>query len=383
MKQTSARRATERTFRSLGFLEVLFLVQTCQVGIGLFNLPRIVVEEAGHDGWMCVIFTGIVTQISVLVIVLLTKRFPDLDLYGIFNRLFGTWIGRLLGALFCLYCLMIAALVGRGYIEVLQLWLFPTTSTNVFYLLLLIPCFYAATAGARVLGRFGILTFFATAWMLLLLLAPAKEVTVEYYLPFFDTSAWNFVRGSWKVTTSCVGFELVLVYHTFVKPKVNLLRASSIGIWITVVVYVLVTLISIGFYSPGQIMRIISPTLHMYQVVELPLIERLEHIGISTWSFLVANTVATYIWAAGRFVYSFGKWDEPRSVLIFFPLMFLIGLWGKDVFILMKLVTWIGGAGGAVSLFLPLLLLLFAIVMRKRGSKPAPPEEELPEVSAS
>ncbi|PWK16296.1 GerAB/ArcD/ProY family transporter [Tumebacillus permanentifrigoris] len=372
----------ERKFRSLGFLDVLFLIQTVQVGIGLFDLPRVIVEEAGHPGWISIIIAGTLAQLAVWMIVLVTRRFPEQDLYEIFTRLFGTWVGRVCGGLFALYCLTIATVVCRAYIEVVQLWLFPTTSTNVFYILLLLPCYYAATAGARVLGRFGIATFLATVWMMFLLIVPARMITPEYYLPLFDTTAVGLLRATWKVSISAVGFELLLVYHVFTKKKEKNMLAASLGIWLTTTIYLLVSIIAIGFYSPGQIMKVISPTLHMFQVVELPMIERIEHIGISTWSFLVVSTVATYLWAAGRFLYSFGKWSEPRCVLATLPLVLVMGIWSQDTLLITKIETILGTTGGIVSILLPALLLLASIILRKRGSA-SPPAEDTPEVNAS
>ncbi|MBL0385412.1 GerAB/ArcD/ProY family transporter [Tumebacillus sp. ITR2] len=384
---SSGSKPDEHKLRSLGFTEIIFLVQATQVGIGLFNLPRIVVEEAGHSGWISILMTGALVQLALWFIVLLTRRFPEHDLYGILNLVYGKWIGRFLGAIFALYCVAVASLVGRAYIEVVQQWMFPTTSTNMFYLLLLLPCFYAATAGARILGRFGIFVFFATIWMVFLLIAPAREITVDYYFPIYDSTLWELIRASWKVSASAIGFEVLMVYHTFAKDKKTILKASSYGIWITTFIYLVVTVISIGFYSPAQIAKILSPTLQMYQIVELPMIERIEHIGISTWLFLVVNTCSTYLWAAGRYVYSFGKWDEPKSVLVFLPLTFVIGIWGKDVYFLTKFETLVSTIGGIVAGVLPLLVLLSAILFRKRGSTAPPPsddeEEEPEEVNAS
>ncbi|KEO83368.1 GerAB/ArcD/ProY family transporter [Tumebacillus flagellatus] len=386
LQKPSAVQTDEHKRRSLGFLEMMFLVQTVQVGIGLFNLPRVVVEEAGHPGWIAVLIAGVAAHIAIWICILLTRRFPDLDLYGMLTRVYGKWIGWFFGAVFMLYCVAMSALVGRTYVEVVQLWMFPTTSTNMFYLLLLLPCFYAATAGPRVLARLATLVFFATSWMLLLLIAPARQITWDYYFPiFFNTTLWDLTRAAWKVGASMVGFELLLIFHTFAKDKKKTLKAASFGNGITVFIYLLVTLVSIGFYSAGQIIKVLSPTLHMFQIVELPLIERIEHIGISTWSFLIVNTVCTYLWAGGRFLYTFGKWSEPVCVLMLFPPVFLIGIMGRDVFFLTKFELYLGTIGGLMSTVMPLFLLLSAMILRKRGGTSAPPAppEDSQEVSVS
>ena len=158
-------RANEYQLHSLDFSQTLLIVQSTQVAIGLFSLPRLVVEAAEHSGWMAVLINGVLVLIALVIMVVLMRRFGNLSLYQIMREVLGRWIGAAFGLIFAFYCISAASVVSRAYIEVVQSWLFPTTSTGMFYLLLMIPALYCATGGARVLGRFAVLTFFATAWM--------------------------------------------------------------------------------------------------------------------------------------------------------------------------------------------------------------------------
>lgn len=356
------------SLRSLDMLQTFFFMQTIQVGVGLFNLPRVVTEEAGHSGWQGIVITGVIVQLALWVIVVLLRRFQTLDLYGIFNRLLGKWAGNAIGLCFAFYCVAVAGIVARSYVEVVQSWLFPTTSTTVFFLLFLLPCLYCATGGPRLLGRFALMTFFATGWMMLLLVIPALDIQLDYYRPLFDAPPADLLRAAFKVSAAVVGFELLLVIYPFIQKKEKVMVASSLGIWFTTLVYLTVTLVAVGFYSEGFLLRLVSPTLHMFKIVQLPMIERMEQIGIATWSFLIVNTSGSYLWAAGRFLHQRVKWKERTCILAFVPFVFAIGVFPPDAFVLARFEEALGYIGLFAGIVLPMLLLLIALLFKKKGA---------------
>lgn len=356
--------------QSIGPWELFFLIETAQVAVGLFSLPRVIAEAAGHSGWMALLLVGVVSHLAVWVMVLLLQRFGDQDLYGILRILLGTWVGHLLGGLFALYCLLVAILVSRTYIEVVQTWLFPTTSTAMFYLLLLVPTFYCATGGVRVLGRFGIITFMGTIWMTLFLIFPMQNLTLDHYFPVFDIQLSGLISASVKTFASIVGFELILILYPFLQKRKRALQSTVGAIWFVIFIYLLVTLTCIGFYSQGQLQALISPTLQLFQVVHLPIIERIEHICIATWSFLVVSTASYYIWAAGRFLSYWPAFDKPSRIYwVMLPVVLFFGFWPKDIYMLTKFEVILSTVSGITSLALPPLLLLLAMLLGKKAQK--------------
>ncbi|ARU60556.1 hypothetical protein CBW65_05295 [Tumebacillus avium] len=369
--------------RSLDFSQTVLFVQTVQVGIGLFNLPRLVSEKAGHSSWISILIAGAIIQVAMIVIVKLLQRFQNLDVYAIMNRLYGKWLGNLLGAIFALYCVFVAAVVTRSYVEIVQQWLFPTTSTIMFYILLILPTVYCALGGARVLGQFAVVTFFGTIWMMALLIVPAQEIQGDYYRPLLDFKVMELLSATWQVSVSAVGFELLMVIYPFLQYKKKTMLASSIGVWMTTVIYLIVVLISIGFYSQEQIKTMLSPTLHLFKIVMLPIIERIEHIGIVTWSFLVVNTAASYLWAAGRYLIRFNKWKPNTCILLIAPVLFGIGIYPTDMLTLTQMQDLAGLIGVIMSIALPPLLLITALIFRKKAEQTPPEDQTKEEVQAS
>ncbi|MGB8955127.1 MAG: GerAB/ArcD/ProY family transporter [Tumebacillaceae bacterium] len=364
------RPGNEYQLRSLDFSQTVLFVHTTQVAVGLFSLPRIVVESAGHSGWIAVLLNGAFSQIGLLIMLLLLRRFRNLSLYEIMRQVLGRWIGSALGLAFAVYCICVAGMVSRSYVEVVQTWLFPTTNTKMFYVLLIMPALYCATGGARTLGRFAIITFFGTIWMILFLLRPLSMMQTDYLFPLWDSNIPSLAKATWNVFTANIGFETIMLIYPFIQQKNKALLAASIGNWITTAVYFFTVVIAIGFFGESFIQNIMSPTLAMFQVVQIPLLQRIEHIGISTWSFLAVSTVAVYMWGAGRFLFEISKWKESVCISLFIPLLYTVSILPQDVYLLSKLEQLINWTGAAMAFGLPTLLLLVAIIRRKRAEDP-------------
>ncbi|MGZ4112893.1 MAG: GerAB/ArcD/ProY family transporter, partial [Tumebacillaceae bacterium] len=189
-----------------------------------------------------------------------------------------------------------------------------------------------------------------------------------YFLPLSDVSISSLMSGTYKASLAALGFELLLIIYPFVQKKKKVLLASSIGIWLTVLLYLIVTVIAIGFMSTGQLKHMLTPTLYMFHFVELPILERVEQLVIAGWSFLVVNVAAAYVWSAGRYVVSISKWKETSCTLLFVPLLAAVGALPKDTYAVSLYSTNISNIGGILAVGIAPLLLLCAVVLKKRGA---------------
>ncbi len=117
---------------------VLFIFNSMQVGVGILGFPRSIAEDAGYDAWISVLLSSLSIAAAIGLIFSVLKKGKG-DILSIHKDLFGTWFGGLLSCLLILYFLSLALVVTRTYIEVIQVWMFPTMPTwaMAFGLLLL------------------------------------------------------------------------------------------------------------------------------------------------------------------------------------------------------------------------------------------------------
>lgn len=363
-------RNSKLALRSLDRSELFFFLQTTQVAIGFLSLPRIVVEDAGHDGWMGIPIAGVVVQLSAWVMIRLLRRFGGHDLYEILRKLFGKWGGNIVGALFALYCLYASIYVLASYSNMIITWLFPTTSGNwMIYLLVIMPSVYCATGGSRILGRFAVITFFATFWMSLFYVPMIPQIeTIDMYRPVLDASPGELLKAGWDSMLSMLGYELILIVYPAVQKKEKVMRTLTYMNLFTTLLYLIPSVIAIGFMGEGMIKHELLPIVSMNKIFESPILERMENLLNVFWAFLIVNTGANYLWAAGRYLNDMKKWQEPRGIYLILPLVIAFGFVPSETELVMKMGKWLGYVGAVMVLVLPLVIWLLAILMRKKGN---------------
>jgi hypothetical protein len=208
----------------------------------------------------------------------------------------------------------------------------------------------------------------------LLMFRPLAEVNIDLYLPLLDITPFKLLNAVLASSHSVGGYEVLLVFYPFIQNKKKALKVMSAGIWFTIVIYLYITLIAFGFYSQGQIQSLIVPTVDMMQIVQLPMIERTEHIGIAAWSLLVVSTAASYIWAGGRYFRNFKRWDKFTPLILLGPLLWL-GYWPREMYNLQKFSLFYGYLGAIVAFLIPSMSLLVAKI-RGIQEPPKPSQEE-------
>ncbi|MDQ0218697.1 GerAB/ArcD/ProY family transporter [Peribacillus cavernae] len=103
---------------------VFFLIYSNIIGIGIMSFQRDIIEDAGYDAWISVILTGLSIHILLWMMYRIHK-IANNDVIYIHQFCFGKWIGGLLNVFIITYFFVLALIVFRVYIEVVQVWMFP------------------------------------------------------------------------------------------------------------------------------------------------------------------------------------------------------------------------------------------------------------------
>lgn len=277
----------------------MFIIHSNQVGVGILGFPRYITQHTGQDAWIVVIITGIIFHVFIWIMYHILGSDGD-DIIDLQKKWFGSWIGAVLNLFLMIYFLLGAVVVLRTFIEVIQGWIFPELQTWIPASMFLLLTYYVLAGGFRtVVGVcfFGVVFPF---WLLFTAASPAKFSTFTNLLPVLDHSIMDFVSGTKQMTLSFLGAEILLFAYPFLRNPKSSKVWAHIGVALTTVIYLIVMVISIAFYSDGQLQQSIWSTLISWKVVELPFVERFEYIGITFWCFVIFPNVCLYIWGATR-----------------------------------------------------------------------------------
>ncbi|PYZ98210.1 spore gernimation protein GerB [Alteribacter lacisalsi] len=278
---------------------VFFLVNAMQIGVGVLGFPTYVASELGADGWIAVILSGIIITVTIFLIFSILKKGGG-DILQIHCRLFGKVIGNALTFLLIVYLLGIVLVILRTFIEVIQVWIFPDLETwapSAVYLLL---AYYAVVTGFRAVTGvcfFGVILSLFTYFSLI---GPIEFFKFRNILPLVTHGPQEFLAGIKTMTLSYLGIGMIFFLYPFIsRPHKAVSWAIGANV-LTIFMYLFVAFAALFYFSPAQLEKTIWPLLTMWQIIQLPFVERFEFLAIPVWGLVVLPNICLGLWTTSR-----------------------------------------------------------------------------------
>lgn len=345
-------------------LLLVFVIHSMQVGVGIQGFQRIIYMEAKHDAWISVLLSGVATAIVGFIMVKTLQYYENSDLYGIQYDVLGKWLGNLLNILFVLYFLAGFHVIVRNYIEVVQAWIFPEVPNWLLSFSLIYLVYYGLNGGLRTVVGVSFFSVVLSLWLILLLAYPFQFTNWDYLFPILEASIPEILRGTKQMTFTVIGFEIVYVIYPFLKEKDRVHKHMQFGLGFTTILYLAVMVVSLAYFSGGQLERTIWGTLSLFKIVRFPFIERFEYVAITFWVLLILPNLMLYMWAATRGISRiFNKKEQKVSwkLLVFVLLTLLYPLTRIQINMMNDYF-----ARGALYIVFVYPFLLFAAVLIKK-----------------
>ncbi|RSD25174.1 GerAB/ArcD/ProY family transporter [Mesobacillus subterraneus] len=279
---------------------LVFVVHSMQLGVGIQGFQRIIFLEAKHDAWISVLISGVATAVVGFVMVKTLFAYESSDIYGIQYDLLGKWLGNALNVIFVLYCLGAFHVIVRNYIEVIQAWIFPEVPNWLLALTLVYLVYYALNGGLRTVVGVSFFSVVLSLWLTLLLAYPFQFAKWDYLFPMFEANIPELLKGAKQMTFTVIGFEIIYTIFPYLREKDRVHRHMQFGLLFTTILYLALMVVSLAYFSGGQLERTIWGTLSLFKIVRFPFIERFEYVAITFWVILILPNLMLYMWSASR-----------------------------------------------------------------------------------
>ncbi|GAB6932646.1 GerAB/ArcD/ProY family transporter [Calditerricola satsumensis] len=351
----------------LSAADVLFLINTTQVGVGIFRMAREHITATGSDAWLVPLLGGLAVALLLGAAYALLARHARGNWLDLGDTLLSAPLNAPFRVAFFAYCTLQAAAVTAAFVDILAILTFPTIHRYILSLLLFLPAWYALSGGIHVLAKLGLFTFLITIWMVALGYYPLREADWLNLLPVLDTPPATLLRQAANSGFEFSGFEMFLFLFPYLDDRRRAFRAALWGHGITTLVYAYVVLITIVYFGKEQIRHVLYPLLDLFRVVALPVMERFEMFMLSLWLFQIVATVGAYLWMAAEILNRWPRIQPHRHVLAFVAALALYAALPESYLAIERLSGWSGKAGLALVV---VTLLLYGIghFVRKRGT---------------
>jgi spore germination protein (amino acid permease) len=326
--------------------QLALFILAAQIGAGMIILPYHLVYETGHDGWLSLLLTGILSTIAIVPIMLLLRRYHDKSIYQINPQLFGHWIGKALNFSLLLYLIFLTIVGIRLFAEFIRLFQLEQIPPLMINLLIIVPTVYLTRYGLKPVARFSafllvILTIFLlSAWLV------KSDIRLSFLEPV-GVVGWGPILKNIPICfISFIGFELTAFVYPAVTDRDQALKWVIIANLVATFFFVALFLVTTGLFGEELLKRMVSPLFSLSRYIKISLVERIDLISFLLWFPLAESSFRSYFFSAYDGFRSFFRIENRSYILLLFTvaLVLLSGIPAdlNQVLQLMKLVNFTG-----------------------------------------
>ncbi|OLR22344.1 hypothetical protein BLD50_28725 [Bacillus cereus] len=130
--------------------------------------------------------------------------------------MFGRFIGTGLNLVFLVYFLMVSVSIVRTYIEIVQVWMFPTVSTLILAIILSILVYYIISSGFRVMTAICIASIFVSIfYAIICVYCVVAYGHWDVFSPILNHSYLDIADAMQKSIYTMAGSEIILMVYPF------------------------------------------------------------------------------------------------------------------------------------------------------------------------
>ncbi|QRG66903.1 GerAB/ArcD/ProY family transporter [Brevibacillus choshinensis] len=319
------------------------------VGVGVLNLPESVGSKAGVDSWIVLFAAGFLAMVAVSIMAYLGNRFPGQSIIHYAPLLIGRFFGTIVLVAFLVYFLVFVGTVVRISADVTKLFLLDLTPLEVIIIGMLSVSTYLVLHGINAIARFNEFIQPLTLFLLMLVLTQTiRDTDLGRILPVLGDGIQPLFRAFPTTFFAFMGFEILLFIQPFMEQPRSAQRASLIAVGTTMLLYVIVTILSIAVLGKTEVTLVEYPTLAIIKNIEVPgaFIERLDSIMMMVWIPFAVTTIVMFHYCASLIASQlFGLQEHRVIALLFIPVVFLIAVLPRNILEVdrwSQLASWLG-----------------------------------------
>lgn len=350
----------------MGMMMYLSIIATA-----ILTVPSITAKYAKQDLWLSPIWASIVGFLTIIIVIHLSKRFPQQTFFQICEQTIGKLTTKLIGLLYFAFLLVATGQITRTYAEFIKVF-FAKTPVSVIIITMLFLSALTVIAGIEVIGRvaqFFFPIFVFSVFIIIFLLIPQLEP--GNLLPVFENGLLPSLKGAIVPQIWFGEFFIMMFLLPSLSDSRKGMRWGMITILMVLVTFIIINL-TVLFILNQNTEFYVYPFLSATQLVNLgDYLENIDPIIIALWILgtFVKTTVFYYVtistaaqwlnlsdykplvWPLGILIVEMSFWAVPNLMvnshldIAVFPLLFPI-----------------------MQTFIPLLLLVMAVIRKKSKS---------------
>ncbi|REE77685.1 spore germination protein (amino acid permease) [Paenibacillus taihuensis] len=279
--------------------QTIALLSLCIATEAYSYAPSKMADLSGQDTWIAIVVAIMFGMLLLSYYAWLAKKFPTQTLIQYTKTLLGPFVGRVIGALYVLYFMLISSLYICRISVGFQMTFLPHTPVFVLIVMTLTFCVYSALQGYNAVARLGVLAAFLLFGVnnIFLTASVISDINAANYLPFLGSSLGDIGTSSIYYLFPHSQFIFLTMLYPFIQ------KQRKIGSYITwrttLVVFVasFLNLATVGLFSARQLAMLHYPPVELSRMVEFgDFFERMDVLFVTFYGagmFIAIGTVFT------------------------------------------------------------------------------------------
>lgn len=250
--------------------QALMLVLAGAIGDIFVVITAPAVKYSGRDAWLSVLLAYIIAALDGLILISLGRRFPQKTFIQCLPVVLGKFIGKLAGLYYILGFWLMAPIIMRDLLETLRPF-FPFTPLSILNILMSILTIYVMRNGFEVFAR--TTELFMPIIIILIISSLCLNLPNENFsniLPFLENGFMPILKS--QVFLFPFAVETVLFMALWL-PCLNVIKESKkallIGMSISAILLMLLTIVIIGFTGTNMTTKLINPLHYLSRYISV------------------------------------------------------------------------------------------------------------------
>lgn len=315
-KQESNLTQSQFTFLIVGFL----------LGPGYIQLSRIINEKSSQDAWISAIIALAYPLYIILISLYIIKEYPKDNLLSINKKCYGKVFGVIFNIIFFTQFLTIQTVMLSDIVKISTTYIIAFLSPVKVMIVVAAIGFYGGCKGIKVLGKVNEYISYFSFSILLFSLYGLSNGELLNLMPVFGSGIKNIFNGVISASYYYLGFESILLLHTYIGDYKKIKKASLAAFGITGVIWIWSILIC--FYNLGVdlVNKCIWPFMFVFESIHIPVVNNFLYIFMIAWSLVAIKSVANFYFAISLMVKDITKIEIKKIMIAFYPVFLYLGM---------------------------------------------------------
>ncbi|UOF88856.1 spore germination protein [Fodinisporobacter ferrooxydans] len=282
-------------------LQFLMMMIGFVTPFGHFVYIALVFHDAGKDAWLSLVCSALLGAGIVYLHFKSAARQPDLSLITYSVKVFGNWVGGMIGSIYIVFFLLSTSITIHIFVQFVSL-LFPLTPHAVFTFIFIFVIAYVLYSGVEVLARSIQLSLpFLMILGLVASLLVAKDRDFSQILPILE----NGVFPAWQGCLIFVAMFAELVVFRMLIPHTNepqkLPKQGLLVMGILLLMFMGPTTGPITLFGEDLAKSLLYPTFEEIRYIDVAdFIQRIDIFGLFLWIIGTYYRVSIFLFGAAK-----------------------------------------------------------------------------------